>query len=439
MMKIIGRYGAASVFLLLSAWAGFAFADADSGNAPLTLARCIEIALENNPEAVASRWDSAAADSRYDQAEAGLTPSVSIEAGYNRFLDPQRLIQARYNGELGDFDRDLLRGDLVIRMPIFTGGRIVNEITAADLLRKAEQHKLARTREEIILNVSAIFYSMLGQDKVIESVGFSIKVLEENLKRVSELLSAQKASRLDYLKTEVRLADLRQSLVKEKNTLAVQKRALTNLLGTEQDFRNLSINGNLAFKPTMLQAVSLIEQALNIRADYLSAKAKLDAQARKITIAKSAYLPQVSLQGSYGIRADMNGDREDIGTLGIMAVIPIFDKKTAPKVSEEEAALYAARERLRKLELQIRQDIETAILDIDSGAERIKAIEKAIEQAGESLRIERQKYDLSAGSMTDVLDAQSALLQTETSYYKAMADVNIAQARLNWATGGINQ
>jgi len=395
--------------------------------------------LENNPEAAASRWDVAAADSRYNQAEAGLTPTLGIEAGYNRFLDPQRLIQARYNGEPGDFDRDLLRGDLIIRMPIYTGGRVVNEIAAADLLRKSEQHKLARTREEIILNVSAIFFSMLGQDKVIESVGFSIKVLEENLKRVSELLSAQKASRLDYLKTEVRLADLRQSLVKEKNTLAVQKRALTNLLGTEQDFRNLSINGQLAFKLASLQAVPLIEQALNTRSDYLSAKAKLDAQARKITIAKSAYLPQVSVQGSYGIRADMLGDREDIGTLGIAATIPIFDKKTAPKVSEEEAVLYAARERLRKLELQIHQDIETAILDIDSGAERIKAIEKAIEQARESLRIERQKYDLSAGSMTDVLDAQSTLLQTETSYYKSMADVNIAQARLDWAAGGRNQ
>jgi len=430
MMKI---YKTAVVFLLLSAWAGFAFADADNGHAPLTLDRCIEIALENNPEAAASRWDVAAADSRYNQAEAGLSPSFGIEAGYSRFLDPQRLIAARYNGESGEFDRDLFRGDLIIRMPIFTGGRVVNEIAAAELLRKAEQHKLARTREEIIMNVSAIFFSMLGQNKVIESVGFSITVLEENLKRVSELLSAQKASRLDYLKTEVRLADLRQSLVKENNTLAVQKRVLANLLGTSG---NLSVSGKLVFDPVVFQAEPLIEQALSTRADYLSAKAKSDAQARKIMIARSAYLPQVSLQGSYGIRADMNGDREDIGTLGITAAIPIFDKKTAPKVSEEEATLYAARERLRKLELQIRQDIETAILDIDSGTERIKAIEKAIEQARESLRIERQKYDLGAGSMTDVLDAQSALLQTETGYYKAMADVNIAQVRLNWATGG---
>jgi outer membrane protein TolC len=64
--------------------------------------------------------------------------------------------------------------------------------------------------------VSAVFYSILGYGRVIESLEFSIQVLEEHLKRVSQLLAAQKASRLDYLKTEVRLADLRQSLVHQK-------------------------------------------------------------------------------------------------------------------------------------------------------------------------------------------------------------------------------
>ncbi|MGE0086731.1 MAG: TolC family protein [Desulfococcaceae bacterium] len=435
-MKIIKT--AAMLLSLLITGTCAAFADADANSNPaLTLEQCIETALKNNPEAAAVQWDAEAADFRYNQAEAALLPSVSIEGGYNHFLDPQRLIAARYNGEPGDFDRDMFRTDIVVRMPVYTGGRITNEIAAADLLRKAEEHKLARTREEIVLNVSSVFYSILGYGRVIESLEFSIQVLEEHLKRVSQLLAAQKASRLDYLKTEVRLADLRQSLVNQKNTLAVQKRVLANLMGTEQNSQTFSVSGKLEFEPSALQTESLIGQALGARSDYLSAKAKFEAQTRKISIAKSAYLPQVSLQGGYGFRTDINGENEDAGTLGITAVMPIFDRKTAPKVSEEEANLSAARERLRKLELQIRQDVETEVLDIQSAAERIMSIEKAIEQAKESLRIERQKYELGAGSMTDVLDAQSALLQTETAYYKAMADVNIAKARLNWAAGGM--
>ena len=61
------------------------------------------------------------------------------------------------------------------------------------------------------------------------------------------------------------------------------------------------------------------------------------------------------------------------------------------------SALAAAQERLRKLNLQVRQEVETAILDVDSSSERVKATEKAIEQARESLRIETLKYNLGAG------------------------------------------
>lgn len=428
------------IILLISVFAEVGFADTDiSGNTPLTLEDCIQTALKNNPEAAATQWDIAAAGFRYEQAEAGLSPLTVFEGGYNHSLDPQRLMSARYNGESGDFDRDMFRSDVIVKMPIFTGGRIVNEIAAADLLRKAEQHKLARTYDEIILNISAIFYSMLGQDKVIESLGFSIKVIQEHLKQVSELLSAQKASRLDYLRTEVRLADLKQNLVKEKNILAVQKCALSNLLGTECNAASIFIEGGLSFEPALSQSESLaIHDALTRRADYLSAKAKLEAQEKKIKIAKSAYLPQAAIQGSYGFRSDASLNVEDTGSLGVMVTMPIFDKKTAPKISEEEAVLYAARKRLKKLELQIRHDIQTAVLDLDSGMERIKSIDKSIEQARESLRIERSRYDLGAGSMTDVLDAQSALLQAETAYYNAMVNINIAHARLNWAAG-INQ
>ena len=76
------------------------------------------------------------------------------------------------------------------------------------------------------------------------------------------------------------------------------------------------------------------------------------------------------------------------------------------------------RSALRKLNLQVRQEVETAILDVDSSSERVKATATAIEQARESLRIETLKYNLGAGVITDVLDAQTALLVTETTYYR---------------------
>jgi len=404
---------------------------------PLPLDRCIEVALANNPEVAATGWEATASTSRLDQAKAARWPTLSIEGAYTRHLDPQRLIQARYNGEPGIFDTDIYRGDLVLKMPIFTGGRIINEIAAADLIRKAEENRLARTRQELVFNVSSTFYSILGQHRTIRSLEFSINAMEEHFRRVSALLEAEKAAKVDLLRTEVRLSDLRQSLVKEQNVLAIQKRVLANLLGLDYDTERFAIEGKLTFEEVSLEADPLIALALRGRSDYQGARARLEAQAKKLEAARAGHLPTVSLVGNYGMRMDGREDNDDVGTIGVGATIPLFEGgRVTAKIQEERAVLAAAQERLRKLELQIRQDVETAVLDIRAGSERVRAIEKSVEQARESLRIEREKYDLGMGSITDVLDAQSAFLQAETTYYKALADFRTALARLDFAIGG---
>jgi outer membrane protein len=406
------------------------------GDEPFTLTRCIAIALENNPEVAATSWESAASDYRVDQARAQQWPTLSSDGAYNRYLDPQRLIQASFNGELGYFDTDITRNDLIVKLPLFTGGRIINEIAAAELLSKAEGNRLARTREELVFNVSSTFYAILGERKVILSLEFSLQAMEEQLKKVGLLLEAQKAAKVDYLRTEVRVADLRQSLVKEQNLLAIQKRVLASLLGLDYDLDRFAVEGKLAFEAQHPQADPLVLKALQNRPDYLAAKNRLEAQAKRVDIARAGHLPTVALVGAYGVRADSYSDSGDVGTIGVGVTIPLYEGgRVVAKVNEERALLGASQERLRKLELQVRQEVETAVLDIRSNSERVRALDKAIEQARESLRIEQQKYELTAGSITDVLDAQTALLLSETNYFRALADFRTAVARLDFATG----
>jgi outer membrane protein len=411
------------------------------GQAPFTIERALETALNHNPEIAAITWEVSIADSKLEATQAGRFPTFIIEAGYQRFLDDQRLIAARYNGEPGVFDKDISRIDLVLKLPIFTGGRITHEIIAADLLKQSEEKRLARSREELIFNVSSLFYGILGQHEVIRSIEFSIGAMEEHFKQVTSLLGAQKAAKVDLLRTEVRLSDLRQSLVKAKNGLSMQKRLLANLLGLDPDMGVISVKGELSFeKQPDTPTKDLFSIAMKQRADYLSAKNRLEAQARRVDAARAGYWPTVSITGSYGFRIAGTDENEDASAIGMGASIPLFDGgRTSAQIRQEIAGLRAAQERLHKLELQIHQEVETAALDIQSSVERVHATQLSIDQAGETLRIERMKYDLGSGSITEVLDAQAALLQSETNHTQALADFHIATARLTLATGGKEQ
>jgi outer membrane protein len=404
---------------------------------PLTISLAIETALANNPEIAAVTWEAAAAQARHDAARSAQWPDVRAETGWQHYLDDQRLIPARYNGEPGIFDPDIVRGDLLIRMPLFTGGRIFSNIRAADLLRMAEEKRLARSKETLVFNVCSTFYAILSQQEVIRSLAFSVGTMEAHHKQVSQLLAAQKAARVDLLRTEVRLADLRQSLLQAQNILAVQKRLLVNMMGVDDPADTLTLKKE-PMTPTSLtmDPAQLVTLALTRRSDYLAARNRLEAQARRVDAVRAEYWPAVSLTAGFGVRMAGSGEDEDVGAAGIGVSVPLFDgDRIGSRIRQEQAALAAGQERLRKLALDIKKDVETAVLDILSSSRRITAVQQAVEQAGESLRIERMKYELNSGSLTDVLDAQSALLQSETTFARAVADAHTAAAKLRLATG----
>jgi outer membrane protein TolC len=411
---------------------------------PLTLQRAIEVALINNPEVAARGWDSTAAQARRDQAFGARLPRIGAVGGYTRYLDDQRLIAASREGEPGLFGRDIVSGDLVLTMPIFTGGRLVNQVRAAELLQEAAGHRLIRSREELVFNVSSIFFNTLAQRHVIESLAFSRQTLAEHLKRIDALVEAQKAARVDRMRTDVRLADVEQLLVREKNLLSIQRRALASLLGLEDQDRQISPQGELELheKELLPDLETALARAWKERDDYLAARSSLEAQARNVDIAKSGHWPTVSVQGSYGGRLATGpttgaGDETgDVGRAGLVLEVPIFEGgQVDAGIREQRANLTAAQERLRLLDLQVRLEVETALLNVESSDERAAAIRTSIVQAKESLHIEQQKYSLGKGAIVDVLDAQLALLLSETTYYRVLADFRTAMAQLKLAMG----
>lgn len=409
--------------------------------APLTLPDAIAIALEQNPEVAASGYDVVAAQARSGAARGALLPSLTTEGGYVHHLDDQRLVPARYNGEPGSFSDTIFSGDLALRMPLFTGGRLINGARATELLYHASEHRLVRTREELVFSVTSVYFGILAQERLIQSLEFSREALTFHLKRVNDLIEAQKAARVDHLRTEVRLADVQQKIVREESHLAVQKQVLLSLMGIGSAASSLSLAGQLTGEATSPDSLEdAVDAAYANRPDYLAARRELEAQARRIDMARAGHYPTLNLFGAYGGRwaADAIGpdSADDVGRVGIGVEMPLYQGgRVRARVREERARLAALQQRLQKMELQIRLEVETSRLNILSARERAQTLQKTIEQAEESLRIERERYELGMGAIVDVLDAQAALLEAETNYYRTLADLNIASAQEQLATG----
>jgi outer membrane protein len=457
----------ASVPLTPSAAAPPRFAVSQS---PFTLDECIDMARRNNPSLASGSQDIQTALAQRSVAEAERWPQFSASGSYRRYVQNQRLQQARLNAEPGMFSSGVLSTDLLLRMPIFTGGRIRSEISAAEFLALAAENRLARTWEELIFNISSAFYTILGQRRLIESLEFSRDVLTKHRRRVLDMMAYEKAAKVDVLRTEVRIADLDQRLVREKTVLEIQRRILTALMGTSTEGGPVEVQGDLRLTGSAPDLNGALAMAYAERGDYRAARAGLDAQLMKINASRAALWPKVSLEGSLGMRAATNIDDNGVaftqrlnwpnspavpvknapllgpwpnpdsnlpvGNLGVVVDYPLFDGgRISSQIREQESRFASAQQLLRKLELQIRLDVETALLNVSSARQRVQATRKAIEQSKESFRIEQEKYDLGKGSITDVLDAQAAMLEAQTNYYRALSEHGIAMAQLGLATG----
>lgn len=406
----------------------------------LTLDECIAATLANNPDIKAAIAEIAAAEARVRQAHAALLPSLGIQAGYERYSDPQRILPPHGGGEPGLFGDRLGRAEAVVSVPLFAGGRSLNGMRAAVDVREAQQLQTGRLRNELIFAVARLYHTIHGLKKRALSVGQSIEAMLEQRRRVTAMVEAKKAARVDLLRTDVRVADLQRQLLVVRNDRTALRTRLGALMAEDIAGRPLASLAAVDSSALNIDTDTLLSATLHNRGDYLAARRQCEAQARRVDIARGAWLPALSAKAGYGIRSDLSDEYEPGGSAGVTLSIPLFEGgRNGAKVSEERALLSACQSRMESLRLRIDVEIKTAVLDIASARERLLSARTAIEAAEEGLRIENVKYEQGKGTISEVLDAQAELLTAQTDRDEAGTALLIALAQLHFVTGGYNE
>jgi outer membrane protein TolC len=70
---------------------------------------------------------------------------------------------------------------------------------------------------------------------------------------------------------------------------------------------------------------------------------------------------------------------------------------------------------------------------------KIEVYERALEQATENYRINKNKYDNGLVNITDLLDADAALVGAKVNVINAKADATLAHKKLLQSSGILNQ
>ncbi len=406
------------------------------------LSSIIRYALKNNPNLKMSGKDIEIEEYEISAAKANRMPKIDLGGGVTRFrydtpLTPAVIIPPIGAGtEFPVYRRTIWDTGVSFKLPLFKGGRLYRAVNVTEMKKAIAEDLYRVNRQELIYNLTSVYCKIAQLEKLLLANDQTVRQLESHKKNVELFLQTGTIARLDLLKTDVELSHAVERKLVVKNNLAGAYELLRALMGMENMDNDISI----VAEDTTTETYPVLEESMNRafsqRFDFKAiAKKKLIAEER-VKIAEGKRLPYIFAAGEYVAKAGHQTSFKENWNYGVRFSIPLFDGGLIrSEINKEKAGLEKVKEEERALKLLINREVKDAHLQIANARERMEVTAKAIESAKENARVEALKYDTGAGTSTDVIDAQTALLRAETDYYQAIFDKETAFAYLKKSIG----
>jgi outer membrane protein len=440
-----------------SAAAPQASTDAESAAAPavpsgaaqevvrLTLADAIARGMEASHELAEVRAREAAAQASLDGQSAEKKPLVGVQAGYQRTAHVDEFGIALPGSAPRIIYPDIpdnLRTRLDFQWPIYTAGRVDALVRAARAERDAAGKDLAAARNDLRLEISRAFWALVTARESERVVAQALANVDAHLRDVRNRQAAGFVPPSDVLSTEALRSRQQVLLIRAQHATAAAATDLRRLTGLEPDTPVEAAAVLEQPSPQVAGADVLVGEARQGRADRQAIEIRLESLAARTEAAKAGKRPIVGIGAGFDY-ARPNPKifpREDawktFWDVGVNFSWTFWDGgRVAAAVATAEASRTALAERLREYDRVLDVEVRLRLLELDSAHAEVTAAADGIRAASEAKRVVEERFKAGVAINTEVLDAQQALLEAELDRTRALADVRLAEARLDRAVG----
>jgi outer membrane protein TolC len=418
----------------------------------LSLREAIQLALQQNKSLQASRAAVKGASTHIQQARAGMLPAVDYSESLTRGNNPvfvfSSLLEQRQfavsNFQINSLNRPAFlnnfQSSLTVNQTLFDGGRARKAVRSAELTRDMSSEEDRQTRTEVMFSVIKAYLDAVLSRDALQAASDAVQSAEADLARAESIRQAGMSTDADVLSIRVNLAAVREQQIRREADVTIAQAALNDALGLSLESRH-ELSTPLASAKAPDQRLEDFERlAVSRRPEQLRAKYEADLASTKAAIARSSLLPKVSVRGIFEVdRQDFAG-RGASNWLGAISLSWNLFNGFSDKARIEEAkeSLLRAQAEQQRMHSAVRLEVRRAWVDLRTAEEQIKVAGAAVAEAQESLRITQNRYESGLNTVTDLLRAEAAVLESRTRYLSALHDQRIAAALLDVATGSLS-
>jgi outer membrane protein TolC len=411
---------------------------------PLTLSEAINLGIQNSTTLKLSQARVDEAVSRYNQAKDNILPKASASYAYNHAEIPTTTLQIGPGTPLHLPKRaDAFIGTLSVQEMIFAGNKFKYAKESTDLLARAARLDAERDKDEIVYTIVNAYYNLYKINQTKKVVEQNLEAIDNQLKQAQRFFDQGIVTKNDVLRFQLQRSNSELTGIDLENNRKIVNYNLDVLLGLPENTQ-IQVN-EFADSPQYAGPLSAyIDSALSNRQEIRSAGLRTQLAVNNINTIKADIKPTIGV-GANMYYINPSGKfippaNSFIAPISVGATIAWnFDRFWMNKNKLAEANIQRSEAELGRtissdaVKTEVNQNYQNYL----TALQRIKVYQTSIAQAAENDKILESKYKNNVASVTDRIDAQTQLFQTQVNLEIAKADAGLAYYSLLKSTGSI--
>jgi len=420
-------------------------------NTTVSLQDCINLALQNNLELTSSKLNAETSTINFKQNKNALLPSINgnynIGVSQGRSIDP-------FTNDFVNEELTFSNAGLGLDATIFNGFNLINRWKQGKLNLEASQMDVEAAKQNLTLNVTLAYLQVLNARELVKLSKNRVLSTQEQLNRLQSLYEEESGSLTAYRDLQGQFANDKSTVINNENALELALIDLNRLVNPPTEITGNVQEVLIDNAEYIFSSQEVYEQALETFPNLKASDLRLQASEKGIAIARSQYVPEVSLFANLntnyssaarifnqnGSIVEETGDfitvngmdvpvlREsdtfesaEIGyrdqfdnnlssSYGLSVRVPIFNGFNAKNnVGLEKIKSQQAQIVLDQTKLDLKQAIQQSHSTMTAAMQNYKLLEEQVEAYAESFRINEIYFKNGVSNSTDFIVSKNTL------------------------------
>jgi outer membrane protein TolC len=366
----------------------------------------------------------------YDTSLPGLIGSLPLPEWTSDFLD-QLYRSAGVDLDINIKASNTFMAGLMFEQPIFMGGKITTAYKMAKTGQQMAQLNIKRSEAETLLETDRAYWQYVKVAELYHTALMYREAVKSVCNDAKNGVETGMVAENDRMKADVKLGEAELMVRQAGNGKRLAQMNLCKTIGlnmlTPVAPLDTLPDNYAADLPATLPEVSA-------RTEYSLLKKQLELKNLQVNMARSGFLPQLSVAGGYNY---LNGVTMNDVKLFEKASFTALVSLKIPITQWYEGTnrIRSAKADLRMAEYQTQETIDLLQLEmfkvyyaLDEAILKTGIALRDYQQTQENLRILNDRYELGMETLSSLLEAQALWQQAWSKYVEAKADLRVAES-----------